>query len=60
MGVITCLISAFQLVWDGLYRCFYWLCCCGACKVKDNDDSDEEDKKDEEVKDIIEVEETDN
>jgi hypothetical protein len=35
-----CLISTLQFVWDGLYRCFYWLCCCG---VQDDSDSDEED-----------------
>jgi hypothetical protein len=33
----VCLISALQFVWDSLYRCFYWLCCC---KVEDDPDPD--------------------
>jgi hypothetical protein len=44
MKPIVCLISIIQFVWDGLYRCFYWLFCCGRCNVTDDEDSDEEEK----------------
>ena len=40
------LITTVQFVCDGLYRFFYWLCCCGVCEYDSDSDEEEKEKRD--------------